>query len=123
MSRTPLRRLWDNLVARTAVYYAVLLSAVWLLATYVPASVAFLAPAGGVLPAKLNKSSAFEAMVDSAPAGAMSQMLGAATAMTVAATLALPVAWLYILTRRRKGFRQSVVHTLIVLPVVVGGVV
>jgi hypothetical protein len=33
------------------------------------------------------------------------------------------VAWLYILTRQKKGFRQSVVHTLIVLAVVVGGVV
>jgi hypothetical protein len=37
--------------------------------------------------------------------------------------LALPVAWTYMLTRERKGYRQSVVHTLVLLPVVVAGVV
>jgi hypothetical protein len=37
--------------------------------------------------------------------------------------LTVPVAWVYILTRRKKGFRQSVVHTLIILPLVVAGVV
>lgn len=57
------------------------------------------------------------------PLGPFTQMARVATAMTVAALLALPVAWLYILTRRKKGFRQSVVHTQIVLPVVVSGVV
>ena len=35
----------------------------------------------------------------------------------------LPVAWIYIMTRRRKGFRQSVVQTLVILPIVVAGVV
>ncbi len=37
--------------------------------------------------------------------------------------LALPVAWTYMLTRERKGYRQSTVHTLVLLPVVVAGVV
>ena len=36
--------------------------------------------------------------------------------------LALPVAWVYLITRRKKGFTQSVVHTLIVLPVAVAGI-
>src|SRR4029079_18818885 len=31
--------------------------------------------------------------------------------------------WIYIMTRRRKGFRQSVVQTLVILPIVVAGVV
>ena len=35
----------------------------------------------------------------------------------------LPVSWVYILTRQKKGFRQSVVQTLIILPIVVAGVV
>ncbi len=43
--------------------------------------------------------------------------------MIVAALLALPVAWIYIMTRRKKGYRQSIVHTLITLPVVIAGVV
>jgi len=37
--------------------------------------------------------------------------------------LMLPVTWIYIMTRRRKGFQQSVVQTLVILPIVVAGVV
>lgn len=36
--------------------------------------------------------------------------------------LMLPVAWVFILTRSRKGFNQSTVQTLIFLPLVVAGV-
>ncbi|HJR62534.1 MAG TPA: DUF4956 domain-containing protein [Gemmatimonadaceae bacterium] len=36
---------------------------------------------------------------------------------------ALPVAWVYSLTRRRKGFEQSMVHTLILLPLAIAGMV
>src|SRR4029079_1555579 len=36
--------------------------------------------------------------------------------------LMLPVAWVFILTRSRKGFSQSTVQTLIFLPLVVAGV-
>ncbi|MBI4501257.1 MAG: DUF4956 domain-containing protein [Gemmatimonadetes bacterium] len=126
MSRSPLRRLWDNLAARTLGYYALLLAAVLLLWRYVPgaAGVLLLSQSGtSFLTGGVSRSNALETMAANAPTGAMSQMTSAATAMIVAALLCLPVAWLYILTRRKKGFRQSVVHTLIVLPVVVGGVV
>lgn len=37
--------------------------------------------------------------------------------------LAIPVAWTYMLVRERKGYRQTTVHTLVLLPVVVAGVV
>lgn len=33
--------------------------------------------------------------------------------------LAIPVSWVYMFTRQKKGYQQSVVHTLILLPVVV----
>jgi hypothetical protein len=55
------------------------------------------------------------------PSGTLA--LAAAIAITSAVLLALPVAWLYILTRQKKGYRQSVVHTIVVLPLVVAGVV
>ena len=65
----------------------------------------------------------FGAPVD-LPAPTVMQLLIATTiAVTAAALLSLPVAWLYTLTRHKKGYRQSVVQTLIVLPVVVAGVV
>lgn len=40
-----------------------------------------------------------------------------------AVALMLPVAWAYILTRAKQGYRQSLVQTLLILPVVVAGVV
>jgi hypothetical protein len=43
-------------------------------------------------------------------------------AMFGAVALALPVVWVYVITRRKKGFSQSVVHTLIVLPIAVAGI-
>ncbi|HEX5580918.1 MAG TPA: DUF4956 domain-containing protein [Gemmatimonadaceae bacterium] len=44
-------------------------------------------------------------------------------AMSSAVLLALPVAWVYRLTRSKRGFQQSVVQTLVILPMVVAGVV
>jgi hypothetical protein len=46
-----------------------------------------------------------------------------ALCMTGAFLLMLPVSWIYIMTRQKKGYRQSVVQTLIILPIVVAGVV
>jgi hypothetical protein len=46
-----------------------------------------------------------------------------ALAMLAAALLTLPVAWIYTLTRSRRGYQQSVVQLLVMLPVVVAGVV
>jgi hypothetical protein len=53
-----------------------------------------------------------------APAWAMATL-----AMASAALLSLPLAWLYTITRQKRGYRQSVVQTLILLPVIVAGVV
>ena len=46
----------------------------------------------------------------------------ASVAMASAGVLALPLAWLYTITRQKRGYRQSVVHTLILLTVVISGV-
>ncbi len=44
-------------------------------------------------------------------------------AMLGATLLILPVAWVYTMTRQKKGYRQSTVQTLVILPAVVAGVV
>jgi len=44
-------------------------------------------------------------------------------AVTSAFLLALPVAWVYMFTRQRKGYRPSDVQALVLMPVVVAGVV
>ena len=57
------------------------------------------------------------AVTDRSPA------IDVAIAMLTSALLMLPVAWLYIMTRKKKGYTQSVVQTLVILPVVVAGIV
>src|SRR5437899_730534 len=95
------RRLWDNLVARTLGYYVVLLTGVWLLWVFVPGGARILlSPAGEMTGlVKPSKSAALEAISETAQSAPMSQMISAVTAMTVAALVALPVAWLYFVTQ------------------------
>ena len=49
-------------------------------------------------------------------------IIRAITAMLGALALAMPLAWVFVITRRRKGFSQSIVHTLIILPIAVAGI-
>ncbi len=44
-------------------------------------------------------------------------------AMVGALVFALPVSWIFVLTRAKRGYQQSVVQTLVMLPMVVAGVV
>jgi hypothetical protein len=46
----------------------------------------------------------------------------AAGAMLGALALALPLTWVFVITRRKKGFSQSIVHTIIILPLAVAGI-
>jgi hypothetical protein len=59
----------------------------------------------------------------SGPAVILGGALLATVAGVTAFILALPVAWVYISTRQKKGYAQSVVHSLILLPVLVAAVV
>jgi hypothetical protein len=59
----------------------------------------------------------------SAVAHAIPPGIATALAMAGALLLSLPVAWSYMSTRQRKGYSQSTVQTLVLLPVVVAGVV
>lgn len=45
-----------------------------------------------------------------------------AVAMLSAVLLSVPVAWIYLLTRAKRGYQQSVVQLLIILPAVVAGI-
>lgn len=49
-------------------------------------------------------------------------ILRAAGAMLGALALALPLTWVFLITRRTKGFSQSIVHTIVILPIVVAGI-
>lgn len=112
-----------TIVIKVAVYYAVLLAvgaAVW---RYLPQS---------GIPAQTTLEALFgtgPAAVVPAKGIAPPQVEPGALALTVlvamlsAVLLSLPVAWVYQLTRAKRGYQQSVVQLLIVLPLVVAGVV
>jgi hypothetical protein len=116
-----LSRLLDMPIARAAAYYVLLFAVVTLVAETVPGARAFLQPvptAAGVGPSGLLETPG--GPVFAAPEGAAVATL---LSMAAAGLLMLPVAWIYIMTRQKKGYRQSVVQTLIILAVVVAGVV
>jgi len=50
-------------------------------------------------------------------------MLAAVIVAFTAVALMLPIAWVYVLTRAKRGFQQTMVQTLLMLPVVVAGVI
>lgn len=47
----------------------------------------------------------------------------AALSMVGALAIMMPVTWVYMITRRQRGYEESVVHTLLILPVAVTGIV
>lgn len=62
---------------------------------------------------------------EASAAGVSPNTLALTTAFSMigAVLLAVPVAWVYTMTRRKRGYDQSVVQTLILLPALVAGVV
>lgn len=127
-SRSPglVGRLADDPIARVIAYYVLLFAATGLFVQFVPGAEALVV--GGIQASPEMDAGVRDVItgtgtggpVFSAPTGLP---LFEVFAMASAFALMLPVAWIYIMTRQRKGFRQSVVQTLVILPIVVAGVV
>lgn len=115
-SRLP-ARLASNVILRAAVFYAVLGGIAYFAAQYLPAWPRFASLPEGLSP------SAFGEGAGAARLGAPPTAFTVVLAMVGAALLSLPVAWIYLLTRAKRGYQQSVVQTLIILPTVVAGIV
>jgi hypothetical protein len=107
-----------NLLVRVVAYYIILFAGVAALTRLVPGAISLLnapLPVGGLLT---------EVGASRGPGGdPMMTVVSALVAMASACLLMLPVTWIYVQTRRKKGFQQSVVQTLIILPLVVAGVI
>ncbi len=123
---------WRNVIARTVVYYAVTLTAAWYAHGVLP--MAFDATTARTIDQLLNGASASGGLVAATPYAtpgaippaitpAITTAIATAIAMLTAFLSSLPVAWIYTLTRRKKGFQQSVVQTYLILPVVAAGIV
>lgn len=123
MSRS-LSRLAENPIARVVAYYVLLFAATALLIDLVPGAAELFNGGLQNTPAEVSAGvrSVLEGQVpifDQRTGLPISEVF----AMVAAFLLMLPVTWIYVMTRRRKGFRQSVVQTLVILPIVVAGVV
>ena len=125
--RRPLARISEDPVVRVAAYYVLLAAGTALVWQVFPGLAAVFSAErlAEVSPSAAQQDPLLEALGSAAPAIASPIALAVTTAlcMTGAFLLMLPVTWVYVLTRQKKGFRQSVVQTLIILPIVVAGVV
>jgi len=92
------------ILARLAVYYAALAAGALYLAPWLPL------PHTG-------------APVAAGPLGRPGAAAAAALGMLGALTLVIPVAWTYMRTKPRARYDASLVHTLIILPVAIAGIV
>ncbi|HEX2220486.1 MAG TPA: DUF4956 domain-containing protein [Gemmatimonadales bacterium] len=125
--RRPLARISEDPVVRVAAYYVLLAAATALIWQVFPGVGAVFSAErlAEVSSSATRPDPLLEALEGSPPVMAPPVALAVTTAMCMlgAFLLMLPVSWIYILTRRKKGFRQSVVQTLVILPLVVAGVV
>ena len=124
---------WRNtpalrVIVRCFVYYTVLVGGTWFAVSRstkrLPPSLEALMGLGADTVSA--GATSFQEMVSAAPTAGLDEATLAFTvgvAMTAAALLSLPVAWIYLLTRAKRGYQQSVVQLLIILPTVVAGIV
>lgn len=107
--------LWRNTVLRVVIYYALFGVLAAITYRYVPS--AWGALAGDSLQDLLVVRDASSSALSPGPTP-----LAAVVAMLTAFATSLPVAWIYTLTRRKKGYQQSIVQTYLILPVVVAAI-
>lgn len=127
--RPGLAKLFQGVVSRLLLYYVTLSTLIWSAwalmspATQVEVKTALAPILGGggasVGENPFSRSEAAAAMVALPP---HLVTLLASVACVAALLLALPVAWVYMFTRQKKGYSQSVVHTIVLLPAVVAAV-
>jgi len=110
-----------RVVLKVVIYYAILITVGWLVVNQLPTTPGLmgvgLEPILGGAPSKNDVINA------AIPTDETGRAAAVAAAMTAAILLSLPVAWIYQLTRAKKGYQQSVVQLMIMLPLVVAGVV
>jgi hypothetical protein len=119
MSRWP-SRLVQSIPFRVVLFYVVVGGAAMLFGPALVERVPDLAPPN-VIAGPAAGTEQVGAFSEAPPPVIGRPALAVGTAAGAAFLLGLPVAWVYMLTREKKGYRQTVVHTLVLLPMVVAG--
>jgi hypothetical protein len=118
-----LTELHERPLFRVFAYYVLLFAGAAALIQLVPGALPLInapLPVSSFLPSGMGREAAVLASEASDP---WHVVLATVVALASACLLMVPVTWVYVQTRRKKGFRQSVVQTLIILPLVVAGVI
>lgn len=106
-----------------ALYYLLLAVVVVLLVRYVPAV------RDAVTGSRLQELAGEDpfagtpAVGSSVGTGAQGDPVLATMSMLGALAIMIPVTWIYMVTRRHRGYDESVIHTLLILPVAVAGII
>ena len=116
----------SRLFVQLTVYYIAVFGICWLILMRFPEFKSYL-PIGGaeqlINPAE-GKGSALEAVAAASAVKTLGQSLGwLATAIVGAMLTALPVSWMYMATRSAEEYDQSLISSIIILPVVVTSIV
>ncbi|MDQ3673736.1 MAG: DUF4956 domain-containing protein [Gemmatimonadota bacterium] len=103
------------------IYYAILAVVAWFASDALPRSRALPKPSLDLLFGSAPTPGTLPMTSAGAADSGLAFIVGVAMVSTL--LLSLPVAWIYVLTRAKRGYQQSVVHLLVILPLVVAGIV
>ena len=116
----------SRLIVQLAVYYVAIFVIVWLVLRDLPEFRSYL-PIGGaeqLINPSEGKGNALQSVVESAHVKTLGQSIGwLATAILGALVTALPVSWVYMSTRTAEEYDQSLISSIIILPIVVTSIV
>jgi hypothetical protein len=114
-----------RLFVQLTIYYLILFGGAWLLLHAYPNLRDYI-PIGGAeqLINSGSKSNALQAVAEASQVKTLGQSLGwMATAIIGALLTALPVSWIYMGTRTTEEYDQSLISSILILPVVVTSIV
>ena len=114
-----------KLFAQLSIYYIIVVGGVWLAVANFP-ELRHMLPIGGAeqLINTGGKTNVLEAAATSAQVRSLGESLGWMGLAIVGVLLtALPVSWVYMATRTSEEYDQSLISSILILPVVVGSIV
>lgn len=110
---------WSNILLRTALYYAVIGVLMWWLRDVSVGGLPIDDETAALVTGLSKKAAkAIPAAANTGPAS-----LHVVIAMVSALLFSIPVAWIYTLTHKKKGWKQGTVQSMVILPVVIAGIV